>query len=201
MKKTTLSILAIASILTAGMASCSGSSNTEKENVETVDTLNAESVSVDYLLDNADSLVGKTVNVEAVCTHICSRGGRKIFLMGSDDTRTIRVEAGELGAFDKKCARSIVNVTGTLMEERIDEAYLKDWEAKAAAAQDQHGDVKKGGCDAEKNARGESGESVQDRIDAFRQKIAERKAADGRDYLSFYYIQAISYSVNDGERN
>jgi hypothetical protein len=204
MKKFTLSIIALATIFTVGMTSCSGSgekSGSAADSTAVTDTIAAETVTVDYLLENADSLVGKTVNIEGVCTHICSRGARKIFLMGSDDTRTIRVEAGDLGAFDKKCARSIVNVTGTLMEERIDEAYLKEWEAKAAAAEDQHGDVKKGGCDAEKNARNESGNSVQDRIADFRQKIADRKAKDGREYLSFYYVQALNYSIADGERN
>ena len=57
--------------------------------------------------------------------------------MGSDDTQAIRVEAGTLGAFDPKCVNSIVRVTGTLKEQRIDEAYLQNWEAqlKAQAAE------------------------------------------------------------------
>ena len=42
--------------------------------------------------------------------------------MGSDDTHVIRGEAGTLGAFDPKCVNSIVRVTGTLKEQRIDEA-------------------------------------------------------------------------------
>ena len=58
-------------------------------------------------------------------------------LMGSDDTQVIRVEAGTLGTFDPKCVNYIVRVTGTLKEQRIDEAYIQNWEAqlKAQAAE------------------------------------------------------------------
>ena len=53
--------------------------------------------------------------------------------MGSDDTKTIRVEAGTLGSFDNKCINAIVTVTGTLKQQRVDEAYLQNWEAKLKA--------------------------------------------------------------------
>ena len=53
--------------------------------------------------------------------------------MGSDDTQTIRVEGGSVGKFDQKCVNSIVRVTGDLKEQRIDEAYLQNWEAQLKA--------------------------------------------------------------------
>ena len=104
---------------------------------------------VDDILARADSLTGKTFTTEALCTHICAHGGGKIFLMGSDDTQVIRVEAGTLGAFDPKCVNSIVRVTGTLKEQRIDEAYLQNWEAQLKAqAAEKHG-TGEAGCDSE----------------------------------------------------
>ena len=42
---------------------------------------------VDNLLADAEKLTGGKVTVEGVCTHICRHGGRKIFLMGTDDTQ------------------------------------------------------------------------------------------------------------------
>ena len=48
---------------------------------------------VDNLLADAEKLTGGKVTVEGVCTHICRHGGRKIFLMGTDDTQVIRIEA------------------------------------------------------------------------------------------------------------
>ena len=79
---------------------------------------------VDNLLADAEKLTGGKVTVEGVCTHICRHGGRKIFLMGTDDTQVIRIEAGEkIGSFKPECVNNVVRVTGTLVEDRIDEAY------------------------------------------------------------------------------
>ena len=122
-------------------------------------------------------------------------GATKIFLMGSDDTKTIRVEAGPLGSFDTKCINAIVTVTGTLKEQRVDEAYLQNWEAKLKAQTEKsHGETA-AGCDSEKKARGETASTPEARIADFRAKIAERKAATGKDYLSFYYMEASSYEI------
>ena len=154
-----------------------------------------EVADVDALLAGKEEFVGKSVAVEAICIHICSHGARKIFLMGSNDSKTIRVEAGSLGAFDQKCVNSIVAVKGILREERIDEQFLKRWEAQVATNSDEkHGDTESG-CDTEKRARGETGNSAAERIADFRARIAARKVAEGKEYLSFYYIEAQSYEV------
>ena len=114
---------------------------------------------------------------------------------GSDDTKTIRVEAGPLGSFDTKCINAIVTVTGTLKEQRVDEAYLQNWESKLKAQTEKsHGETA-AGCDSEKKARGETANTPEARIADFRAKIAERKAATGKDYLSFYYMEASSYEI------
>ena len=91
----------------------------------------------------------------------------------------------------------MVEVTGILKEQRIDEAYLQNWEAqlKAQTAQ-QHGDSE-AGCDSEKKARGETGNTPAQRIADFRSKIEKRKAESGKDYLSFYYVEAQSYDIKE----
>lgn len=155
----------------------------------------SEAIDIDRLLDEAEALTDQEVTIEGVCTHICAHGARKIFLMGSDDTRTVRVEAGDLGAFDQKCVNSIVEVKGILREQRVDEEYLRNWEAQAvAAAAEQHGQTE-AGCDSEKKARGETGNTVAERIADFRSKIAAREEAEGKAYLSFYYVEALSYEI------
>ena len=117
--------------------------------------------------------------------------------MGSDDTKTIRVEACKLGSFDSKCVNSIVEVKGTLVEDRIDEAYLQNWEKQLSAqTEKQHGDGE-AGCDTEKKARGETGNTAQERIADFRAKIAQQKAQTGKDYLSFYHVDAASYDIKE----
>lgn len=192
MKIKSFLILATALVMVACGGNTSNKSNNEE--AEAV-AATATAMDIDALLASAEELAGKEVEIEGICTHICSHGGRKIFLMGSEDTKTIRIEAGELGAFDQKCVNSIVKVKGILNEERIDEAYLKQWEAlNAANAAEEHGDGE-GGCSTEKAARGETGNTVEERIAGFRARIAERKASEGKEYLSFYFVLATAYEV------
>lgn len=158
--------------------------------------LSSSAMEIDSLLANADALAGQEVTIEGVCTHICKHGGRKIFLMGSDDTQTIRIEGGSVGKFEQKCVNSIVRVTGTLKEQRIDEAYLQNWEAQLKAkAAEKHGEEGEAGCSTEKKARGETADTPESRIADFRAKIAGRKAKTGKEYLSFYFMEASSYEV------
>ncbi len=152
---------------------------------------------VDSLLLMADSLVGKNVTVSGVCTHICAHGGKKLFLMGTTDSISIRVEANEeIGTFSEDVVNALVEVTGKLTEERIDEAYLQKWEADIAAeTAEKHGEGD-AGCVTEKKAQGEQkANSAAERIANFRKRIEAEKAKTGKEYLSFYHIVAESYKV------
>lgn len=151
---------------------------------------------VDYLMENAESMIDQQIEVEAICTHLCSHGATKMFLMGSDESKILRVEAAKLGSFKQECANSMVKVQGILREERIDEAYLQQWEESLAAGAEQHGDGDgEAGCATEKAARGETGNSTDQRIADFRSKIAARNEAEGKAYLSFYFIEALDYEI------
>ena len=90
---------------------------------------------------------------------------------------------------------SIVRVTGTLKEQRVDEAYLQQWESRLkAAAAEKHGEGE-AGCSTEKKARGETANTPEARIADFRAKIAKRQAESGKPYLSFYYMEAANYEI------
>ena len=143
---------------------------------------------VDNLLADAEKLTGGKVTVEGVCTHICRHGGRKIFLMGTDDTQVIRIEAGEkIGSFKPECVNNVVRVTGTLVEDLAHNL--------CAQIARQHGEGE-AGCSAEHQARGESvASSTEKRIADFRARIADRKAKEGKEYLSFYHVDGGSYEV------
>ena len=179
------------------LAGCGGNPN--KKNASETQTSETQSsvMEVDNLLADAEKLTGGKVTVEGVCTHICRHGGRKIFLMGTDDTQVIRIEAGEkIGSFKPECVNNVVRATGRLVEDRIDEAYLAEWERSIAdAAAQQHG-TDEGGCTTEKQARGESQTaSTAQRIADFRARIADRKAREGKEYLSFYHIEGDTYEI------
>lgn len=185
--------LFMVTLLGLAAVSCGNGTNTKKSEKQTAET--ATVMDIDALLANADSLANQVVEIEGICTHTCKHGATKIFLMGSDDTKTIRVEAASLGSFDQKCVNSIVKVKGTLCEQRIDEAYLQQWEQLSKEnAQKQHGETE-AGCDSEKKARGETGNTVAERIADFRAKIAARKEAENKEYLSFYFVEAQAYEI------
>lgn len=83
-----------------------------------------------------------------------------------------------------------------MKEERIDEAYLIKWETEIAeGTAEEHGDGEEG-WETEQKAQGqESITSESSRIKDFRTKIAARSEAGGKNYLSFYYIDADNYSI------
>lgn len=198
MKKQILFSLALAGALT--LAACgSGTQHTTTSAASESQAAEVKTMDIDSLLATAETLVDQPIIVEGICTHICSKGGGKLFMMGSDDTKTIRVEAGEkIGRFPQDVVNNIVTIDGILREQRIDEAYLAQWEAQLKAqTEEKHGE-NGAGCDSEQKARGESTGAVSgaDRIAAFRQRIAERKAKDGKEYLSFYYIDGDAYTIN-----
>ena len=190
MKAQTIFLVALAAL---AFTACGGQTNNKQKATEEVAVSTA--MEIDAVLADAEKLANSEVGIEGICTHICKHGGTKIFMMGSDDTKTIRIEAAKLGSFDQKCVISIVKVKGLLREERIDEAYLQRWEAASAAqVAEEHGETE-AGCDTEKAARGESGNTVAERIANFRDRIAAREAAEGKAYLSFYFVEALSYEI------
>ena len=120
------SIFILAAVALLAMVSCNNKAQ-ENQNQESAATV---ALSVDDILAKGDSLVGKTVTVEGVCTHICKHGGKKLFMMGTDDTKMLRAEACELGSFPAEVVNSLVSVTGTLEEDRIDEATIQRMQEK-----------------------------------------------------------------------
>lgn len=193
MKKITL--WTIIAMVAAVMASCSSSSKSENAEDKTI--------SVDQLLADASDLVGDTVTVEGVCSHLCKHGGRKAFLVGSADSVMIRCEAfpamGE--PFPKSVIRHPLAVKGVVREERIDEEAVASMEAQYAESLKTQADSVKengasheNGCSTEKAAKGQKGlTTFEERMADYRAKIAAREAAEGKPYLSFYYLEAISY--------
>lgn len=150
-----------------------------------------KSMKIDEVMTDGEQYVGKVITVEGLCTHICSHGGRKMFLRGKKGL--LRVQSSkETGAFSADVVNEPVRVTGTLCETLIDETYLKNWEdrIKNGNKVGEHG-----GCETEAAARGDQGNTDRQKIDNFRKRIAERNAAEGKNYLSVFYMIAQSYKI------
>lgn len=194
MKKQILTLVAIAAVMTSSLSSCGGNnSNKQKSQETTTKSVTTDVKQVDDLLSSAESLVGQEITVEGICTHLCKHGGSKMFLMG--DENTLRIESCKMKSFPQACINSIVTVKGVVTEERIDEAYLLKWEERIKnEVADNHGDGENG-CETENAARKETGNTPEARIADFRKRIAERKEKSGKEYLSFYHINAVSYEI------
>lgn len=100
--------------------------------------------SIDEVYAQADELEGDTIFFEGVCAHLCKHGGRKAFLMGSDESRILRVEGAKAGNFAPECINNIVRVRGIL--HAID--VLPEGESSDGL---QHGEGDNG-CETEKKA-------------------------------------------------
>lgn len=190
-------IIILVTALAAALSFTACGNRSAAKNNQAAETTATAVTEVDDLLARAETLTGQEVMVEGVCTHICRHGGRKLFLMGSDNKQVIRIEAGDkIGSFGPECVNNIVRVTGTLTEDRIDEAYLTKWEQRVQdQTAEKHGSDE-AGCSTEQQARGESAAtSTEKRIAAFRARIADRKAKEGKEYLSFYHVDGNNYEI------
>lgn len=151
-------------------------------------------MSIDSLMTIAPEIVGDTVEFEGVCSHLCKHGGTKAFLVGADTSLVLRCQATpEIGgAFAPDCVGRKLLVKGIVCETRIGEAEVAAMEARQAAADSarraQHA------CDTDKKAQGQGDiDSFEAQMADYRAKIEARSQAEGKDYLSFYYIDAIGY--------
>lgn len=196
-KSSILSILAIFCMIFA--SSCGSSSNGSNETAEN------QAVNVDQVLADADNMIGDTIVIEGVCSHLCAHGAMKAFVKGSADNIMIRCEAMPLMGepFAKAAIRRPIQVKGVVKEERIDEeAIQKMIQANEAQQQalkekgEEGGEEAESGCATERTAKGQQNlTTFEERIADYRAKIAARNEKEGKPYLSYYYLEAISYEI------
>lgn len=191
MKKTIFSI--VLAIMALSFAACGTKSSDSNE------APLAKVLTVDTILASPEGYLDSLITFEGVCSHACKHGATKIFVLGNGDNALLRVEAGDLGSFDTKCVHNPVTVKGYLREDRIDEEYLANWaEQTKNGTAEQHGDGE-AGCATDNAARGVQANTVESQIAEYRARIAERDSLEGKPYLSFYYVEAVSYEIDDQE--
>ncbi|MCK9219515.1 MAG: hypothetical protein PHF97_03015 [Bacteroidales bacterium] len=137
----------------------------------------------------ADSLINKPVIIEGTVFHICKHGGKKMFLVDGTDSIRVEITAGPaITKFDESLIGSRVKVAGMLKEERIDAKYLNEWEAELKKPVENHT------VGIHSGAKGHEDEGIQEKLDqinGFREQIK----ASGKDHLSFFSIEASSYTA------
>lgn len=199
MKKIMFGLMAAVALLAA--TACGSKTETAQADEQPA------TVTVDQVLADAESLVGDTLDVEGVVSHLCRHGGRKAFLAGSASDALLRCEAFPLMGkpFPQEVVHKNVIVKGILREQRIDEPAIQEMEkaeaervaniekesGKEAAERAANADS---GCETERTAQGQANAvTFADRMADYRAKIKARHEAEGKAYLSYYYLDAISY--------
>lgn len=191
MKKTIFSL--VLAVVALAFAACGSKSSDSNE------APLAKVLTVDTILASPEGYLDSLITFEGVCSHVCKHGATKIFVLGNGDNALLRVEAGDLGSFDTKCVHNPVTVKGYLREDRIDEEYLANWaEQTKNGTAEQHGDGE-AGCATDNAAHGVKANTVDSQIAEYRARIAERDSLEGKPYLSFYYVEAVSYEIDDQE--
>ena len=201
MKKTILLFATIVALLTSA---CGGSKNQQLASSETTDAL-----TVDQVFESPEQYVGDTITIEGICSHLCTQGGRKAFIQGNADNIQIRCEAFPLMGqpFPKNTIHHPLTVTGVFREQRIDNDLVAEMEREFNERIDQIAEERgeesaqraanaSVGCDTERAAQGQQDlTTFKERMDDYRARIAAREAAEGKAYLSFYYMDAISFDI------
>jgi hypothetical protein len=111
------------------VAGCTNSTKTneakvvgEESAVQEVAVLNVE-----LLLEKALEYEGKEVMITGTVTHVCKHTGKRLHLMGNDENTMVRLEAGEIGQFDRELEGSEIIAKGVFRRQVIDEEYLAKW--------------------------------------------------------------------------
>ncbi|MCF6171362.1 MAG: hypothetical protein L3J66_10330 [Bacteroidales bacterium] len=196
MKKFIIAIMAFAffavSCENSKTASTQDNAKTEEINVEEITPVNL--AEFDSVVEN---LVGKKIVVTGTADHICKHGGQRMFIVDTGSEGRVKVTPDEnVAAFNTDLEGQSLKIVGIVEEQRIDEAYLREWEEEILSDADMGddkgegshigGNVEKGGSDADKNEEME-------KVNNLREMLAE----SGKDHLSFYSILCVEYEILD----
>jgi len=142
-------------------------------------------ISVDELAAAIEDMQdGDTLTVRGYCTYVCTSGASHITLAGEDDINMISANASrDMDAFDASLQDRYVTVTSILHEQKVDRAFLDDWEYRL-----------------DESLKGPNGNppavaQLKLQIEALRDSIDARYARCGKEYWSSYTLEVISYEA------
>ena len=148
----------------------------------------ATAVTPAEFIEKAPDLVDQLVSMEGTVVHVCKHGGKRLFL---GEERIKVLASNKVSVFDVALEGSDVVIDGFLREERIDEAYLAEWERELNESEvvEEKEVAHKGepGHDhAEESEDHDARMANLQKIQEYREQIA----ASDKGYLSFYSVEA-----------
>ncbi|HKL38877.1 MAG TPA: hypothetical protein VJ876_08270 [Bacteroidales bacterium] len=161
-------------------AALSGCSNQEaREEASTVTTMD-----VGQLMENPAAHLDQSISVSGVVTHVCKHGGKRLHLSQSGSDQKVRVRTGKnMSPFDRELEGSTVQITGTFVEERLDEAYLNQLRKGQEEGDHHHEDH----SDDDKAAQAAEQGQVSE---AFIQEMEQKIEQSEKGYIVEYWLNA-----------
>ena len=138
-------------------------------------------VEVSSLLADAEAYDGKEVFLTGTVVHVCKHSGKRLHLMAADEKTKIRIEAGDIGKFDRELEGSNIIAKGIFRREVIDEAYLAKWAGEL-------------GKEGEHKSHEEQ-EEEKGKMKKYREMMKETE--DG--YLENFWVDGISFETVEEE--
>jgi len=137
---------------------------------------------------DAPDNVDKHVWIEGTVYHTCKHGGKRMFIVDENDSVMVEVTAGsDVVTFEESFEGSRVNVFGILVEERVDEQYLNEWEAEVMKPEEEDHEA-----GLHEGTIGHEDHSKEDKL-AQINNLREQLKKSGKEFLAFYSIEAIAF--------
>jgi hypothetical protein len=149
-------------------------------------------ISVADFDQEAGNYVGKKIQMEGTIDHVCKHGGQRAFLVNTDSESRIKLTPDEtLAAFNTEMEGNQVVIVGVVEEQRIDEAYIMEWEQEIKSgivAADDKGEGSHLGGNVEKGGEGADINEEMEKVNNLRKMLED----SGSDHLSFYSVMCSS---------
>jgi hypothetical protein len=167
------------SVFFLALLACSNSKNETNATISTISSKSemADVLDVAELLKDTQAYDGKQVAITGTVVHVCKHSGKRMHLLGKDETTKVRVEAGDIGQFDRELEGSEIVAVGVFHREVIDEDYLAKWS----------GELEKEGMKEHKSTVEQAEEKGQ--IEQYRQMM--KTTEDG--HLENIWVEGISF--------
>lgn len=176
--------LFLLSVATLFMVSCNNV-KTKTESAKTETTKCTEYISVDSFLVVAADYVGKELTVKGTVDHVCKHGGKRVQMFSSCPSKKIHAEAGkDMGQFNAELEGSDICATGIVGENKMDLAYIEEYEAKVKEAMQAETDE----VDMEQQ-KGADHHADLDKIAKWKEEIS----TNGKGYISTYFLEVSKY--------
>ncbi|MFD1292416.1 hypothetical protein ACFQ5N_01100 [Lutibacter holmesii] len=159
------------------MFSCKTDTKKEENSVklETAEIVETPIITLGEFDTKAGDFVSKEIKVQGIVDHVCKHGGKKILLVTDDGDAHIFSEE----RFDEALMGSEITVTGVVLEERIDEAYLLKMEED----------------NIKSHSEGKSNEEQFNSKKKHLQQYRDQMKADSTDHISNYSLQYVSHTT------